>query len=257
MLVTGPTGSGKTTTLYAALAELNDIEQQDPHRRGPRRIRHRRPHARCQVNTEIGLDVRQAPPLASCVRTRTSSWSAKSATSRPAQIAVQASLTGHLVLSTLHTNDAPAPSCVWSTSGVEPFLLTATHRGHRGPAPGPHDLPQVQGDVHAPKEEELMELVMLDARTSSGRRLSSAARGCDNCNNSGYKGRMAIFEIMAMNDEMRELVMKHASTNILLRDARPRGGHADAARVRACWPSTKGMTDHRRSRARDDRRGLI
>jgi type IV pilus assembly protein PilB len=104
--------------------------------------------------------------------------------------------------------------------GVEPFLLTATLEGIVAQRLVRTICPKCK-ESYDPKEEELMELG-LTFDDIQGRQLFRG-RGCENCHNSGYKGRMAIFEIMAINDEMRELIMKHASTNIL-RDAARRSG---------------------------------
>jgi type IV pilus assembly protein PilB len=137
-----------------------------------------------------------------------------------AQIAVQASLTGHLVLSTLHTNDAPSSIIRMVDLGLEPFLLTATVEGIVAQRLVRTICKQCK-EPYTPKEEELMELNLTpdDVR---GRQFMRG-RGCDNCHKSGYKGRAAIFEIMTLDDEMRELIMKNASTAILRNHARKRG----------------------------------
>jgi type IV pilus assembly protein PilB len=218
VIVTGPTGSGKTTTLYAALAELNDIETkiltaEDPVEYDIDGL------CQCQVNEEAGLTfakalrsfLRQDPDIILVGEIRDL---------ETAQIAVQASLTGHLVLSTLHTNDAPSSIIRLLDLGMENFLLTATIEG----IIAQRLVRTICGkckEEYQPKEEELMEL-SLRPEDVRGKRFFRG-RGCDNCNKSGYRGRMAIFEIMAMDDDVRELVMKEASTNVIRDLARRKG----------------------------------
>jgi type IV pilus assembly protein PilB len=137
-----------------------------------------------------------------------------------AQIAVQASLTGHLVLSTLHTNDAPSSVIRLLDLGMENFLLTATIEGIIAQRLVRTICTKCK-EEYQPKEEELLEL-QLRPDDVRGRRFFRG-RGCDHCNKSGYRGRMAIYEIMNMDDDMRELIMKEASTNIIRDHARKRG----------------------------------
>lgn len=216
--VTGPTGSGKTTTLYAALAKLNDIETkiltvEDPVEYDIDGL------CQCQVNEEAGLTfakalrsfLRQDPDVILVGEIRDL---------ETAQIAVQASLTGHLVLSTLHTNDAPSSVIRLVDLGMEPFLLTATIEGIVAQRLVRTVCPKCK-EQYEPKEEELMELNLTPAQVV-GKRFARG-RGCDNCNKSGYRGRMALFEIMAMDDEMREMIMRNANTTILRAHARKRG----------------------------------
>jgi type IV pilus assembly protein PilB len=218
VIVTGPTGSGKTTTLYAALAELNDIETkiltaEDPVEYDIDGL------CQCQVNEEAGLTfakalrsfLRQDPDIILVGEIRDL---------ETAQIAVQASLTGHLVLSTLHTNDAPSSIIRLLDLGMENFLLTATIEGIIAQRLVRTICSKCK-EEYQPKEEELMEL-SLRPEDVRGKRFFRG-RGCDNCNKSGYRGRMAIFEIMAMDDDLRELVMKEASTNVIRDLARRKG----------------------------------
>ena len=137
-----------------------------------------------------------------------------------AQIAVQASLTGHLVFTTVHTNDAPSTVLRLTDLGMEPFLLTATieavvaQRLVRRICVGCKQ-------AYEPSEEELMEL---DLRPSDVEgRTFFRGTGCDKCNNTGFKGRMALFEILIMDDKIRELVMQQVSTTVI-RDAAHRRG---------------------------------
>jgi type IV pilus assembly protein PilB len=218
VIVTGPTGSGKTTTLYAALASLNDIETkiltaEDPVEYDIDGL------CQCQVNTEVELTfakclrsfLRQDPDIILVGEIRDL---------ETGNIAVQASLTGHLVLSTLHTNDAPSSILRLLDLGLESFLLTATIEGIVAQRLVRNICPKCK-EQYEPKEEELMELGLLP-EDLQGRKLFRG-KGCDNCHGSGYRGRMAIFEIMTMDDHMRELIMRKASTNLLREHARKIG----------------------------------
>ncbi|MCW5775288.1 MAG: Flp pilus assembly complex ATPase component TadA [Phycisphaeraceae bacterium] len=218
VIVTGPTGSGKTTTLYAALAELNDIETkiltaEDPVEYDIDGL------CQCQMNEEVGLTfaralrsfLRQDPDIILVGEIRDL---------ETAQIAVQASLTGHLVLTTLHTNDAPSSIIRLVDLGLEAFLLTATLEGIVAQRLVRTICPKCR-EEYTPAEEELMELA-LTPETVRGRRFFRG-RGCDNCHKSGYRGRMALFEIMEIDDAMRELVMQEASTGVLRDHAKRRG----------------------------------
>jgi type IV pilus assembly protein PilB len=218
VIVTGPTGSGKTTTLYAALSSLNDIETkiltaEDPVEYDIDGL------CQCQINNEVELTfarclrsfLRQDPDVILVGEIRDL---------ETGNIAVQASLTGHLVLSTLHTNDAPSSILRLLDLGVEAFLLTATVEGIVAQRLV-RTICQNCKEPYEPKEEELMELGLLPDDLA-GRRLFRG-KGCDRCHGSGYKGRLAIFEIMSMNDQLRELIMKKASTNVLRDQARKFG----------------------------------
>ncbi|MGP1273020.1 MAG: GspE/PulE family protein [Phycisphaerales bacterium] len=216
--VTGPTGSGKTTTLYAALAELNDIETkiltaEDPVEYDIDGL------CQVQVNPEVGLTfagalrsfLRQDPDVILVGEIRDL---------ETAEIAVQASLTGHLVMSTLHTNDAPSSIVRLLDLGLERFLLAATIEGVvaqrlvRTVCPGCRE-------TYTPTEEELMELA-LRPEDVAGKQFSRG-RGCDRCHGSGYKGRLGLYEIMMLDDEARELIMKEASTASLRTHSRGQG----------------------------------
>jgi type IV pilus assembly protein PilB len=137
-----------------------------------------------------------------------------------AQIAVQASLTGHLVFSTLHTNDAPSSIIRLVDLGMEPFLLTATIEAIVAQRLVRLICSRCK-EQYDPKEAQLMEL-SLTLEEVSGRKFFRG-RGCEACNKSGYKGRMALFEILTMDDEIRELVMRNASTQVVRMEARKRG----------------------------------
>jgi type IV pilus assembly protein PilB len=218
VIVTGPTGCGKTTTLYAALAELNDVETkiltaEDPVEYDIDGL------CQCQINEEIGLTFarclrsfqRQDPDIILVGEIRDL---------ETAQIAVQASLTGHLVLSTLHTNDAPSSVIRLLDLGMENFLLTATLEGIVAQRLVRTICAKCK-EEYTPREEELMEL-NLRPEDVRGRRFFRG-RGCDFCNKSGYRGRMGIFEILLVDDDLRELIMREASTNVIRQHARTRG----------------------------------
>ena len=218
VIVTGPTGSGKTTTLYAALNSLNDITTkiltaEDPVEYDIEGL------IQCQVNHEQELTfakllrsfLRQDPDIILVGEIRDL---------ETAQIAIQASLTGHLVFSTLHTNDAPSSILRLMDLGVESFLLTATleaivaQRLVRRVCAGCKE-------NFMPSEEQLMELSLRPQDVAN--RTFARGAGCDKCNKTGYKGRLALYEIMSMDDTLRELVMTQASTAVLKMEARKRG----------------------------------
>ncbi len=218
VLVTGPTGSGKTTTLYAALNELNSIEDklittEDPVEYDIDGI------IQVQIKPEIDLTfaaclrsiLRQDPDIVLVGEIRDK---------ETAIIAVQASLTGHLVFSTLHTNDAPSSVARMLDLGIEPFLITATVEGVIAQRLVRRICTQCK-EEYQPTEEQLMELELLPEDVKG--RIFFRGRGCDNCNNTGYRGRMGLYEIMLFDDEIRDMVMQHASTNILREASKKRG----------------------------------
>ncbi|MEE2908566.1 MAG: ATPase, T2SS/T4P/T4SS family [Planctomycetota bacterium] len=218
VLITGPTGSGKTTTLYAALSELNDpdtkiLTAEDPVEYDIDGL------IQCQVNPDQELSfarllrsfLRQDPDTILVGEIRDL---------ETAQIAIQASLTGHLVFSTLHTNDAPSTILRMVDLGVETFLITATveaivaQRLVRRIC----DKCKVEYD---PSEAELMELELRPSDISG--RTFFRGDGCDNCNGTGYKGRLALFEMMVLDDALREMIMNQTSTAGLRAECRRRG----------------------------------
>ena len=218
IVVTGPTGSGKTTTLYSALRELNSpdvkiLTTEDPVEYDIDGM------IQVQIRAEYGLTfarclrsfLRQDPDIILVGEIRDL---------ETAQIAVQASLTGHLVFSTLHTNDAPSSIARLLDLGMEPFLLTATLEAIVAQRLVRKICENCKEDFHATDQQLLQ--VNLTPDDVAGRPLYFG-RGCDYCNNTGYKGRIALFEVMLMYEEIKELVMKHASTGVLRQEARKRG----------------------------------
>jgi len=218
VIVTGPTGSGKTTTLYSALSELNTIDRklittEDPVEYDIDGI------IQVQMRPEIGLTfarclrsiLRQDPDIVLVGEIRDL---------ETAEIAVQASLTGHLVFTTLHTNDAPSAIARLLDLGMEPFLVTATLEGIVGQRLVRTTCTNCKAPFQ-PTEEMLMELELTPEQTAD--REFYFGKGCDYCNNTGYKGRMGIFEIMRLDDELREDVMNNASTNVLREKALRKG----------------------------------
>jgi type IV pilus assembly protein PilB len=218
VIVTGPTGSGKTTTLYAALAALNDIETkiltaEDPVEYDIDGL------CQCQINTEVGLTfakclrsfLRQDPDIILVGEVRDL---------ETAEIAVQASLTGHLVFTTLHTNDAPSSILRLLDLGLEAFLLTATVEGIVAQRLVRTICPNCK-EAYTPTEEQLMELALTPEEVKG--REFYRGRGCDNCHGSGYKGRLAIYEILVLDDDLRDMIMDNSSTNVLREAARKRG----------------------------------
>jgi len=218
ILVTGPTGCGKTTTLYSALVAVNEvghkiITTEDPVEYTIEGI------IQVQVNPEIGVT------FAECLRTILRQDPDKILIGEirdleTAELAVQASLTGHIVFSTLHTNDAPATVTRLVDLGLPPYLVTATletvvsQRLIRS-------ICEHCREEYEPTREELMELGMTP-EDIKGRHFYYG-RGCAHCNNTGYRGRNGIFEIMHLDDELCELVMQQVSTNALREAARRKG----------------------------------
>ena len=218
VIVTGPTGSGKTTTLYSALRELNDpssklITAEDPVEYDIDGI------IQCQVKPEIEMTfarilramLRQDPDVILVGEIRDQ---------ETAKIAVEASLTGHLVFSTLHTNDAPSSIARLLDLGLEPFLVTASMEGVIAQRLVRRICNNCKA-VYTPAEEQLMELG-LRLEDVEGR-VFYYGKGCENCNNTGYKGRQGLYEIMTLDDNMRDMIVQHASTTIIRLEAKKRG----------------------------------
>jgi type IV pilus assembly protein PilB len=218
VLVTGPTGSGKTTTLYSSLSELNDIKDklittEDPVEYDIDGI------IQIPIDHDVGVT------FASCLRAilrqdPDTILVGEIRDLETAEIAIQAALTGHLVFSTLHTNDAPATVTRLKDMGIQTFMICATvecilaQRLVRRICTKCREEAKINSDL-------LFELGMTRDEVE-GKKFFKGT-GCDQCNNTGYKGRIALFELMVLNDKIREMVMGNASTDELREEAQ-RGG---------------------------------
>lgn len=213
VLLTGPTGSGKTTTLYSALSELNKIEVNISTAEDP--VEYNLPGInQVHVREEVGLSfaaalrafLRQDPDIIMVGEIRDY---------ETAEIAIKAALTGHLVLSTLHTNDAPSTVTRLLNMGIEPFLLTASL-----------NLVAAQRLCrkicqNCKEEEKVPKKVLIDLGMSPDEAEEVKVyrgKGCEKCNN-GYKGRIAVYEVMPMYEELKELVLNNASAGELKKAA--------------------------------------
>lgn len=221
-LVTGPTGSGKTTTLYSALQELNRpdkkiITVEDPVEYMVGGIN------QCQVNTEINLTfsrvlrsmLRQAPNIILVGEIRDG---------EVADIAIQAALTGHLVFSTLHTNDAPSAVARLIDMGVKPFLVASSVQAIMAQRLVRKICSECK-EVDKNPDTKYLRALNLKKSDIEGKTIYRGA-GCPRCNGTGYKGRMAIFELLEMNTELRELAFACAPTQELRKAALSAGMRA-------------------------------
>jgi type IV pilus assembly protein PilB len=213
VLVTGPTGSGKTTTLYGALNELNVIEDKLITTEDPVEYE-------IEGIVQIPIDSTIGNTFSQCLRSILRQDPDKILVGEirdleTAEIAIQASLTGHMVFSTLHTNDAPSTITRLRDMGVPPFLLTATLEA----VLAQRLVRKICKDCREqtiPNTETLAQLDLtpddvLDRKFYRG-------RGCGSCNNTGFKGRTALHELMIVNDQLRDMVNQGGSTE-QLRDA--------------------------------------
>ncbi len=218
IMVTGPTGSGKTTTLYSALNEANTIDvkiitTEDPVEYDLEGI------MQVQINEEIGLGYAQC--LRSILRQDPDKiLVGEIRDPETAQIAVEASLTGHIVFSTLHTNDAPSTIARILDLEVPPFLVAATLEAIIA-----QRLVRKVCDnckvPYEPEDRELMELG-LTRETLGGRPFYRGGK-CEKCHGSGYRGRTGLFEIMVVNEDVQNLIMDRASTDAIRSAARRQG----------------------------------
>ncbi len=208
VLVTGPTGSGKTTTLYSALAELNKVTSnistsEDPVEYNLVGIN------QVQINEDIGLNfanalrsfLRQDPDIIMVGEIRDF---------ETAEIAIKAALTGHLVLSTLHTNDAPSTINRMLNMGVEPFLVASSVNLVLAQRLARLTCELCKEPAEIPLSA-LVELGMTREQASEAR--CSRGAGCSNCGGSGYRGRVALYEVMPVDEEIRDLILAGASSN--------------------------------------------
>ena len=223
ILVTGPTGSGKSTSLNAFLRQINStdlriVTVEDP-------IEYEVPGAnQLQVRPEIGLTfasalrhiLRQDPDVIMVGEIRDR---------ETADIAIRASLTGHLVFSTLHTNDAPGAITRLVDMGIEPFLtasaleLIIAQRLVRRLCPHCSK----PAPIHEVKLKDALEILGLDASEAAGITALPSAVGCDRCRKTGFRGRVGLFEILRPTDELRDLIVKREPTRALIQCARSQG----------------------------------
>jgi len=214
-LVTGPTGSGKTTTLYSALGELNRpdrkiITAEDP-------VEYMLPGInQVEVKSSIGLNfariiramLRQAPNVILVGEIRDN---------ETAEMAIQASLTGHLVFSTLHTNDAPGSITRLIDMGVQPFLVASSVMAIMAQRLVRVICPKCK-ETYKPDPGELQQLGFTAEQIARGQ--FSRGKGCNNCQHTGYRGRKAVFELMTMNSTIREMTFRSEPTQNIRRQAR-------------------------------------
>jgi len=212
--VTGPTGSGKSTTLYSSLAEINDIgvnisTVEDPVEYDLEGVN------QVQVNSDIGLDfarvlrafLRQDPDIILVGETRDT---------ETAKIAVEAALTGHLVFTTLHANDAPSTFMRLTEMGIEPFLISTSVIG----IVAQRLVRRVCGKC---KESYAPDPMILKYLGLSEDTILHKGKGCDVCSGTGYKGRVGVYEVLMINEELRHLIAEGADT-LAIRDAAVRSG---------------------------------
>jgi type IV pilus assembly protein PilB len=215
VLVTGPTGSGKTTTLYSALAELNKISEnistaEDPVEFNLSGIN------QVQMHDDIGLNfaaalrsfLRQDPDIIMVGEIRDF---------ETAEIAVKAALTGHMVLSTLHTNDAPSTINRLLNMGIEPFLVASSVNAILA-----QRLARRVCQECKEQDAEVLREAMVAAGLSEDEAKATKpmkGRGCNNCSNTGYRGRVALYEVMRIGEELKEFVLNGASATEVKREA--------------------------------------
>jgi type IV pilus assembly protein PilB len=213
-LVTGPTGSGKTTTLYSGLAELNKVKTnistaEDPVEFNLDGIN------QVNVRKEVGLTfasalkafLRQDPDIIMVGEIRDL---------EVGEIAVEAALTGHLVLSTLHTNDAPSTVTRLLNMGIEPFLVV----GSLNVVVAQRLCRRICTECREVVDASVEELIACGIAPSSASKIKVyEGKGCEYCNNSGYKGRVAIYEVLDMTAGVKDLVLKHASADEIKKQA--------------------------------------
>ncbi len=214
ILITGPTGSGKTTTLYSTLARLNSPDRQimtieDPVEYNLHGIN------QIQVHEEIGLTfsnalrafLRQAPNIILVGEIRDS---------ETAEIAIRAALTGHLVFSTIHTNDAPTTINRLIDIGVPPYLVSSALILIQAQRLVRRICPQCREKIQA--DPKLLEEAGISKGTLPDNMIYRG-KGCPNCNQSGYKGRVGLYEVMPLSPQMRSMILKGASSDDIAKQA--------------------------------------
>ena len=218
-LVTGPTGSGKTTTLYAALQELNKPDRKIITAEDPVEYNFTGMN-QCQVKEEIELTfsrilrsmLRQAPNIILVGEIRDK---------EVGDVAIQAALTGHLVFSTLHTNDAPSAITRLIDMGIKPFLVASAIQAIMAQ----RLIRVICADCKVEDKDpdpRTLKLLGFTEEELAGQTIWKGA-GCKQCNNSGYRGRLGIFEMFSMNHELRDLAFKKATAAQLRVAARAAG----------------------------------
>ena len=218
ILVTGPTGSGKTTTLYAAISRINSIDRniitvEDPIEYDLKGI------GQIQANPKIGLTfasglraiLRQDPDVIMVGEIRDK---------ETAEIAIQASLTGHLVFATIHTNDAPGAITRLVDMGVEPFLVSSSLLAVLAQRLMRKACTKC-AELYTPTTVELDNL-SLDKDVFGGKKIVRT-KGCNECNGTGYKGRMVVHELMILDDELKSLIMQRTDSALLKKAAQKKG----------------------------------
>jgi type IV pilus assembly protein PilB len=234
-LVTGPTGSGKTTTLYSAISELNTIDTNISTAEDP--VEFNLPGInQVQMHDSIGLNfaaalrsfLRQDPDIIMVGEIRDF---------ETAEIAIKAALTGHMVLSTLHTNDAPSTISRLLQMGIEPFLVTSSLNVVIAQRLARRICAQCKAPFEYPKEV-LVELEVPEEKMATATFMKGT--GCPNCNGTGYRGRVALYEVLAMSDQMRECIQRGYSTAELKAEAIRLG--MDSLRMAGIKKLCEGMT---------------
>jgi type IV pilus assembly protein PilB len=218
VLVTGPTGSGKTTTLYSALNELNDVSTkiittEDPIEYDIEGL--------VQVPINADIDVTFATVLRAILRHDPDViLVGEMRDHETSEIGIQSALTGHLVFSTLHTNDAPSAITRLRDMGVQPFLITATLEAILAQRLVRKICTECRSQFE-PSDELLMELQLPIAQARKYK--FYYGRGCQRCNNTGYKGRSGIYELLDVNDDVRDMITADASVDDIRNLARSQG----------------------------------
>jgi general secretion pathway protein E len=215
VLVTGPTGSGKTTTLYAALSRINTSDKniitiEDPIEYQLRGIGQMQVNPRIELTFAAGLRsiLRQDPDVIMIGEIRDV---------ETAEIAIQAALTGHLVLSTLHTNDSFGAVSRLADMGVEPFLVSSSLLGVMAQRLVRRVCPDCR-QAYTPAENEIRE-IGLTPGVVGDRSFYRPGTGCETCNQKGYRGRTGIHELLLLTDAVRSLVMQRADAATIRRAA--------------------------------------
>ncbi|MFM7099396.1 MAG: GspE/PulE family protein [Gemmataceae bacterium] len=234
-LVTGPTGSGKTTTLYSAINELNTTERKIITAEDP--VEYYLPGInQCEVKHNIGLDfariiramLRQAPNVILVGEIRDP---------ETAKIAIEASLTGHLVFSTLHTNDAPSAITRLIDVGVQPFLVASSIIAVLAQRLVRRICPKCK-EPYTPTPADIKASGLTPEQVAGAKFMHG--KGCSNCNKTGYRGRQGIYEMLRLDGKLREMAFKGASAQEMRRYAKSKGSRnlLDDGMLKVC----KGMT---------------